>query len=86
MAISAASTAHSALMSAIVIRSAAFFHDGNADAVVGPLDSCVDADHPALYEPVTVDEHVRAKLAGSRVGVRNVAAARESARVLESSR
>jgi isopenicillin N synthase-like dioxygenase len=67
-------------------RSAAFFHDGNADAVVGPLDGCVDADHPALYEPVTVDEHVRAKLAGSRVGVRNVAAARESARVLESHR
>lgn len=67
-------------------RSAAFFHDGNADAVVGPLDSCVDAAHPALYEPVTVDEHVRAKLAGSRVGVRNVAAAREGARVLESSR
>lgn len=67
-------------------RSAAFFHDGNADAVVGPLPSCVDAVHPALYEPVTVDEHVRAKLAGSRVGVRNVAAVREGSRVLESHR
>jgi len=67
-------------------RSAAFFHDGNADAVVGPLASCVDEDHPALYEPVTVDEHVRAKLAGSRVGVRNVTAVREGRRVLGSHR
>jgi isopenicillin N synthase-like dioxygenase len=67
-------------------RSAAFFHDANADAVIGPLESCIGADRPALYTPVTVDEHVRAKLAGSRVGVRNEAAARESARVLESRR
>lgn len=67
-------------------RSAAYFHDGNADAVVGPLPSCVDADHPALYEPVTVDEHVRAKLAGSRAGVRNVGAEREGTRVLASHR
>jgi isopenicillin N synthase-like dioxygenase len=67
-------------------RSAALFHDANADAVIGPLASCVGDDHPALYTPVTVDEHVRAKLAGSRVGVRNEAAERESARVLESQR
>ena len=67
-------------------RSAAFFHDANADAVIGPLESCIDDDRPALYTPVTVDEHVRAKLAGSRVGVRNEAAERESARVLESRR
>lgn len=67
-------------------RSAAYFHDGNADAVVGPLASCVDTEHPALYEPVTVDAHVRAKLAGSRVGVRNEAAGREGTRVLESYR
>lgn len=65
-------------------RSAAFFHDGNADAVVGPLSSCVDEDRPALYDPVTVDEHVRAKLAGSRAGVRNPAAHREAARVWSS--
>ncbi|MFB9312790.1 isopenicillin N synthase family dioxygenase [Nocardioides plantarum] len=62
-------------------RSAAFFHDGNAEAVVGPLASCVDAEHPALYDPVSVDEHIRAKLAGSRAGVRNDAAHREAARV-----
>ncbi|CAN5403815.1 2-oxoglutarate and iron-dependent oxygenase domain-containing protein [soil metagenome] len=62
-------------------RSAAFFHDGNAEAVVGPLPSCVDATRPALYDPVTVDEHIRAELAGSRAGVRNPDAEREAARV-----
>lgn len=63
-------------------RSAAYFFDGDADAVVGPLDRFVDEDHPALYAPVTVDQHVRAKLAGSRVGVLNPDAGREAARIL----
>jgi isopenicillin N synthase-like dioxygenase len=62
-------------------RSAAFFHDGNADAVVGPLDSCVDADHPALYEPVTVGEHLAAKLAASRGGTLATNATREASRL-----
>lgn len=67
-------------------RSAAYFHDGDPAAVVAPLDSCVDAEHPPLYEPVTIDAHIRAKLAGSRVGVRNEAAVREARRVRESAR
>ncbi|MBD3752302.1 MAG: isopenicillin N synthase family oxygenase, partial [Micrococcales bacterium] len=67
-------------------RSAAFFHDGNVDALIETLPSCVDAEHPDLYESVTVGEHIAAKLAGSRAGVRNEAAARESARVLASQR
>ncbi len=67
-------------------RSAAFFHDGNVDTVISTLPSCVDAEHPDLYEPVTVGEHISAKLAGSRAGVRNLAAERESARVLASER
>ena len=62
-------------------RSAAFFLDGDAEAVVGPLPGFVDAEHPALYAPVMVDEHVRAKLAGSRAGVLNTAAEREGRRV-----
>ncbi len=62
-------------------RSAAYFHDGNADAVIRTLDACVDADHPDLYVPVSVREHIGAKLAGSRAGRRNVAAVREAARV-----
>ncbi len=67
-------------------RSAAYFHDGDPRAVVAPLEGCVDAEHPPLYDPVTIDEHIRAKLAGSRVGVRNEAARREGARVLQSQR
>lgn len=62
-------------------RSAAYFFDGDADAVVGPLPGFVDAARPARYVPVTVDEHVRAKLAGSRAGVLNPGAEREAARV-----
>ncbi|MFC5493758.1 isopenicillin N synthase family dioxygenase [Nocardioides caricicola] len=67
-------------------RSAAYFHDGNPGAVVAPLEGCVDAAHPPLYDPVTVDEHIRAKLAGSRAGRRNDAAVREGARVLHAQR
>ncbi|MEV7693823.1 2-oxoglutarate and iron-dependent oxygenase domain-containing protein [Microbacterium sp. NPDC089189] len=67
-------------------RSAAFFHDGNVDALIETLPSCVDADHPDLYDPITVGEHIRAKLDGSRAGKKNNNAERESARVLASSR
>ena len=68
-------------------RSAAFFHDGNVDAVVGPLPGMVDDDHPARYEPMTVGEHVARKLGGSRSLESNSAdTARESGRVLASRR
>lgn len=67
-------------------RSAAFFHDGDVDALIQTLPQCVDAEHPDLYEPITIGEHIAAKLAGSRAGVRNVSAERESARVLASRR
>jgi isopenicillin N synthase-like dioxygenase len=67
-------------------RSAAFFHDGNVDALIETLPSCVDAEHPDLYEPITVGDHIRAKLAGSRAGTANERAERESARVLASKR
>ncbi|MFW6774219.1 isopenicillin N synthase family dioxygenase [Nocardioides sp. CPCC 205120] len=63
-------------------RSAAYFHDGDIDAVVATLPTCRDADGTSAYPPVTVAEHLRAKLAGSRAGVANAAAAREAARVL----
>jgi isopenicillin N synthase-like dioxygenase len=62
-------------------RSAAYFHDGNVDAVIEPLPSCVSAANPARYEPVTVGEHLAAKLAGSRGGQLNPHAAREAARL-----
>ncbi|MFB2555550.1 isopenicillin N synthase family dioxygenase [Herbiconiux liangxiaofengii] len=62
-------------------RSAAYFHDGDVDALITTLPSCVSEAHPNLYEPVTVGEHIAAKLAGSRAGVRNANAEREAARV-----
>ena len=43
-------------------RSAAFFHDGNADSVISCLPGCVTADRPARYESVTVADHLAAKL------------------------
>ncbi|MFG6277810.1 2-oxoglutarate and iron-dependent oxygenase domain-containing protein [Microbacterium sp. 5K110] len=65
-------------------RSAAFFHDGNADAVVDVLPHFVTREAPALYEPVTVAQHIAAKLAGSRAGRKNLTAVREAARVTAS--
>ncbi|MCD0453450.1 isopenicillin N synthase family oxygenase [Actinocorallia sp. API 0066] len=62
-------------------RSAAFFHDGNIDAVISTLPSHIDADGLA-YEPIMVRDHIKAKLAGSRQGKANTAALREAARVL----
>ncbi|WP_219924236.1 isopenicillin N synthase family dioxygenase [Nocardioides campestrisoli] len=61
-------------------RSAAFFHDGNVDGVISTLPPCVGDG--SKYAPITVGEHINAKLAGSRAGVANAAAEREAARVL----
>ena len=62
-------------------RSAAFFHDGNADAVVAPLPHFVAAGDEPHYDPVTIKEHIVAKLSGSRAGKKNAGAVREAARV-----
>lgn len=52
--------------------SIAFFHQPNHDAVIAPLPTCVSADRPASYAPVTSGEHLRGKLGKS---VRSVPAA-----------
>jgi isopenicillin N synthase-like dioxygenase len=49
-----------------VRRSAAFFHDGNYDALVECLPTCTSADDPPRYAPVTAGEHLLAKLLGPR--------------------
>ncbi len=67
-------------------RSAAYFFDGDADATVGPLPGFADDEHPRLYADVTIDQHIAAKLAGSRAGLLNRAADREAARVLTAGR
>ena len=59
-------------------RSAAFFHDGDADAVISCLPGLGD---PPLYEPVTVGDHLREKLAASRSGRLSRGAQREAARL-----
>ncbi|MGW6270646.1 isopenicillin N synthase family dioxygenase [Streptomyces sp. NPDC055060] len=62
-------------------RSAAYFHDGNVDAVIRTLPSHLDASDGLAYEPILVRDHIKAKLAGSRQGKANAAAVREAARV-----
>lgn len=62
-------------------RSAAFFHDGDVDAVIAPLASCIGPGEESPYLPVTVGEHIDAKLRGSRAGIRNPNASREAARL-----
>ncbi|MGI5469141.1 isopenicillin N synthase family dioxygenase [Streptomyces sp. CA-132043] len=66
-------------------RSAAYFHDGNHDAVISALPGCVEPGARPLYEPVTIGEHIAAKLAGSRALRPNEDAAREAARLRSAS-
>lgn len=62
-------------------RSAAFFHDGNADAVVRAIPTCVPEGTEPKYPPLTVIENINAKLAGSRRGRLNATAAAEAERI-----
>ena len=62
-------------------RSAAFFHDGDLDALIETIPTCLAPGEAPAYPPITVGEHLTAKLAGSRAGVRNVSADRDAARV-----
>lgn len=66
-------------------RSAAYFHDGNADAVISTLAPCLDSTGASSYADVTVGDHLAQKLGGSRGLALNEHAAREAARI-ESSR
>ena len=50
-----------------VRRSAAFFLDGNWDAVVECLPTCCSASNPPRYPPVTAGDHLVAKLMGPRL-------------------
>lgn len=50
-----------------VRRSAAFFLDGNWDALIECLPTCTDAEHPPRYAPVTAGRHLVAKLMGPRL-------------------
>lgn len=64
-------------------RSAAYFHDGDIDALIETMPHLIDDEHPNRYpEGITVGDHIRAKLAGSRAGKKNEAAGAEKDRVL----
>ncbi len=62
-------------------RSAAFFHDGNADALISTLAPCRAADGSSTYPDVTVGEHLAQKLGGSRGLELNPHAQREASRI-----
>ena len=49
-----------------VRRSAAFFHDGNYDALIECIPTCCSAENPARYAPVRAGDHLMAKLLGPR--------------------
>ncbi|MGK2867448.1 MAG: isopenicillin N synthase family dioxygenase [Mycobacterium sp.] len=65
-------------------RSAAFFFDGNHDAVLEALPGTL-ADGEIGYPPITVAENIAMKVAGLRTGVAPDADLREAARVKEAS-
>ena len=65
-------------------RSAAFFHDGDADATISTLAPCRAPDGSSSYEDVTVADHLAQKLGGSRALELNPHAEREAARILPS--
>jgi isopenicillin N synthase-like dioxygenase len=62
-------------------RSAAYFEDGDPAAVVAPIPEFVPAGEEPLYAPVTLKQHVAAKLEGLKSLKKNENAEREAARV-----
>ncbi|MFT4126461.1 MAG: 2-oxoglutarate and iron-dependent oxygenase domain-containing protein [Gordonia sp. (in: high G+C Gram-positive bacteria)] len=61
-------------------RSAAFFFDGNHDAVIETLPGCARTDQPG-YPPITIAENINAKLAGMKSGIAPTGADREAQRL-----
>lgn len=60
-------------------RSAAYFHDGNIDAVISTIPTCVGQDG-RQYPPISIGQHLAAKLASSRAGKPNIIAGPEAER------
>lgn len=54
-------------------RSAAFFHDGNYDALVEVLDTCCSSENPPRYAPILAGDHLMAKLTAPRNQVASTA-------------
>lgn len=47
-------------------RSMAYFHEANPDALIEPLPSCIDDDHPPRYAPISAGDHLLAKVVSAR--------------------
>ena len=60
-------------------RSAAYFHDGNIDAVISTIPTCVGSDG-RQYPPISIGEHLSVKLASSRAGKPNTTTGPEAER------
>jgi isopenicillin N synthase-like dioxygenase len=60
-------------------RSAAYFHDGNIDALISTIPTCIGRDG-SRYPPIRIGEHLSAKLASSRAGKPNTIAGPEAER------
>jgi isopenicillin N synthase-like dioxygenase len=54
-------------------RSAAFFHDGNYDALVEVLETCCSPENPPRYPPILAGDHLMAKLTAPRNQVASTA-------------
>jgi len=54
-------------------RSAAFFHDGNYDALVEVLETCCSPENPPRYAPILAGDHLMAKLTAPRNQVASTA-------------
>jgi isopenicillin N synthase-like dioxygenase len=61
-------------------RSAAFFLDGNYDAVIEPIPAFV-VEGEQTYPPITIEENIKAKIAGLQLGKMPANADREASRV-----
>lgn len=60
-------------------RSAAYFHDGNIDAVIATIPTCIGPEG-LRYPPISIGEHLSVKLASSRAGQPNALAGPEAER------
>lgn len=47
-------------------RSYAFFHEADTTAIIEPLASCIDDEHPPMYETMSAGDHLYGKIVSPR--------------------
>ena len=63
--------------------SAAYFHDGNADATVEAIPTCVEPGTKPIHPPIRISEHIEEKVRGIKDGTAKVKAGREAQRAAQ---